>query len=690
MTAPNAQKRIEALRREINAHRHSYHVHDRETISADALDSLKKELFDLETAYPQLITPDSPTQRVGGRPLPEFKKVTHEARMLSFNDAFSEKDMREWFSRLESHLGEEISPEFYCELKIDGLAIELVYENGVFVQGSTRGDGHVGEDVTQNLRTVEAIPLNLPEKREIIAAMKKLGLDAKKYDLSKNRLVVRGEIFLDTKEFNRMNREQRAKGEKEYANPRNVAAGSIRQLDPRVTASRKLNSFEYALVTDLGQTKHEEEHLILKAFGFKTNPHNRLVYSLDEVFAFQTHWGVRREKLAYEIDGIVVIANRNDLFARGGVAGKAPRGAIAYKFSPREATTRVVRIAVQVGRTGVLTPVAELEPVNVGGVVIRHATLHNDDEIRRLGVKMGDTVVVSRAGDVIPRVVQVLPHFRTGKEKRFIMPEYCPVDGSNVVRDGVAYRCSNPACGARLREALYHFVSRKAFDIRGLGPKIIDRLLDEGLISDAADIFSLAEGDIAALPRFGKKSAGNLMEEIRAKKRVSLTRFLYSLGIIHVGEETALLLARKESSVTSPLGLWSSMRAYSLEGLQEMPDIGPKVAESIRTWFHDRRNENLLKRFEASGVTIETRDNAPRKRQSLSGKTFVVTGTLSSLSREQAKEEIRVRGGEAGEHVSSRTTGIIAGENPGSKLEKARTPGIPVLDEKEFLTLLEE
>ncbi len=510
MDRKTAKTRIDALKKEINRYRYAYHVHDEEVISQSALDSLKKELFDLETEFPELVTPDSPTQRIGGKPLPEFKKIKHEARMLSFNDAFSEKDMSDWFLRLENYLGYDTKPDFYCELKIDGLAIELIYENGIFVQGSTRGDGHVGEDVTQNLKTIEAIPLKLTSSEDAQKIIKESGLNPSLYNLSPKRLVVRGEIFLSTKEFARINKEAVAKGEKSYANPRNVAAGSIRQLDPRVVAGRKLDSFEYAIVTDLGQKVHEEEHIILKALGFKTNPHNKLVHALNDVYSFRNYWDEHREKLAYEIDGVVVIANNNATFGEGGVAGKAPRGAIAYKFSPIEATTIVNNIFVQVGRTGALTPVAELEPVLVGGVTIRHATLHNYDEIKRLGVKIGDTVIINRAGDVIPKITSVLPKLRTGKEKEFRMPKKCPMDGAPVVKDGVAYRCSNPKCGARRRETLYHFVSRGAFDMRGLGPKIIDRFLDEGLIADAADIFSLYDGDIKALPRFGEKSAEKL------------------------------------------------------------------------------------------------------------------------------------------------------------------------------------
>jgi len=452
-------KRVEKLKVEIEKYRRAYHVEDKSLVSDAVNDSLKKELFDLEEMYPELVTSDSPTQRVGGEPLNEFKKVRHEKPMLSFNDAFSEADFRSWFERAENYLKRDVKPEFYCELKIDGLAIELVYENGLLIQGSTRGDGKVGEDVTSNLRTVEAIPLKL----KVVSCKLKVP----------KRLVVRGEVFLSKSEFARINREEKKKGDKGkvYANPRNVAAGSVRQLDPRIVASRKLDSFMYAVVSDLGQETHGEEHEILKGLGFKTNPHNILVKSLDEAIKFRNKWEKGKEKLDYEVDGVVVAVNDNVVFGDLGVRGKAPRGAVAYKFAAAEATTRLVGIKVQVGRTGVLTPVAVMEPVNVGGVTVTHASLHNFDEIKRLGVKIGDTVVVSRAGDVIPKVKSVLKNLRTGSERVFGVPKKCPIDGSSVVKVGAIHKCSNKRCGARQRENMYHFVSKGAFDIRGLGGK---------------------------------------------------------------------------------------------------------------------------------------------------------------------------------------------------------------------------
>ncbi|HUY69431.1 MAG TPA: NAD-dependent DNA ligase LigA [Candidatus Tyrphobacter sp.] len=676
MTKEEAKKRLAKLKAEVNRYRYAYHVLNKSLISDEALDSLKKDIFDLEQEYPDLITPDSPSQRVGGKPLKEFKKIRHAEPMTSFNDAFGEEDIVAWFERLNNYLGRRVEPEFYLELKIDGLAIELIYENGAFVQGSTRGDGRIGEDVTQNLKTVEAIPLRLEPKK---------GLKIPE------RLIVRGEVFLTKKEFGRINREQEKKGEKLYANPRNIAAGSVRQLDPKITAARKLDSFIYDIVTDLGQKEHSKEHEILRDLGFKTNPDTKKAFSLKEVFAFRNHWSENREKLPYEIDGVVIILNSNAVYEKAGVIGKAPRAAIAYKFSPKEATTILKEIKIQVGRTGALTPVAVLEPVGVGGITVTHATLHNFDQIKRLGLKIGDTVIVSRAGDVIPQVTSVLPKLRTGKEKEFRIPTHCPIDGSKVAREGAIYRCSNSKCGARSREALHHFVSRAAFDIRGLGPKILETFLDEGLISDAADIFTLRSGDIAALPKFGEKSAENIVSETVSKKEISLAKFIYSLGILHVGEETANLLAQEISDfhgqVSKPLELQKAFQKITMEKLQEIPDIGPKVAQSIYDWFRDERNLKLLERLEEAGVTLEPARRSERSAK-LRGQTFVLTGSLESMAREEAKDRIRSLGGEVSESVSRKTTYVVAGTEPGSKFEKAKKLGVKILSEKEFLSLI--
>ncbi len=680
MDKSEARKKVEKLREEINRDRYAYHVLNKSLISDAALDSLKKELFDLEIQFPDLITPDSPTQRVEGKVAAEFKKVRHmdaegrEAHMISLNDAFSEKDVEDWYARLQNYFekerGRKLPPqEFYCDLKMDGLAVELIYENGIFTRGATRGDGTVGEDITANLKTVEAIPLRLRGKN--IPA----------------RVVARGEVFLTKKEFARLNKEQEKKGGKAYANPRNVAAGSVRQLDPKITAARRLHFYAYALLDEDIQT-HAEEYATLKDYGIPVNPHGKTVKSLKEISAFHADWSKRREKLEYEIDGVVIMVNSSRVFREAGVIGKAPRGGIAYKFSPRESTTEVKDILVQVGRTGVLTPVALLEPVNVGGVTITHATLHNADEIERLGLKIGDTVVVSRAGDVIPQITQVLPKLRTGREKAFHMPAKCPVDGSPVKRDGVAYRCSSPYCGARHLEQLRHFTSQAGFDIRGLGPKILEKFLDEGLISGAADIFSLKAGDIAALARFGEKSAEKIVKEVESRKKVPLARFIYSLGILQVGEETAVLLAKQFPISNFQFPIKEFTRKYqelTREDLQQVPDVGPKVAGSIYEWFHEKRNIRLLDKLGRHGVELIPPAKSTGK---LADKVFVLTGTLESMGREEAKEKIRAEGGETSETVSRNTDYVVAGSEPGSKYDKAVKLGVRILSEKEFLKLL--
>ncbi|MDO8664513.1 MAG: NAD-dependent DNA ligase LigA [Candidatus Liptonbacteria bacterium] len=672
-----AEERIGQLKKIIGKYRHERLTLNKEIISPEAEDALKKELFDLEQEFPEFVTPDSPTQRVGGEPLKQFKKVRHEERMLSFNDAFSKEDVNDWLKRLSNFLGRKIGGPFYAELKIDGLAIELVYENDVLIQGSTRGDGETGEDVTQNLKTIETIPLLLQTP-------------SSKFQIPKH-LVVRGEVFLNKKEFNAINREQIKKGLKLYANPRNVAAGSIRQLDPKITASRKLDSFQYDIVNKLGQKRHSEEHEILCKLGFRTNPNNKVCATINDVFEFHEYWNAHREKLPYEIDGIVIIADDNSVYDSAGVIGKAPRAAIAYKFSPKEATTIVEDIKVQVGRTGALTPVAVMRPINVSGVTITHATLHNADEIKRLGLKIGDTVIVKRAGDVIPQVTKVLEELRSGREKYFKMPMGCPIDYSKVVRDGVAYRCSSKTCGARHRESLYHFVSRLAFDIRGLGPKIIDRFLDESLISDAADIFEIKEGDIATLEQFGEKSAEKIVREIENKKRVALNRFIFSLGILHVGEETSQLLSEqaiekleiRNSKFEIP-DILKYFENLSIAELQNIRDIGPKVAESIHGWFKESRNIRLLEKLDATGISIEAVKKHVGSAR-LKGKTFVITGSLESMPRDEAKEKIRELGGDISESVSKKTSYVVVGSEPGSKYEKAKELGVKTISEKEFM-----
>lgn len=656
-----ARERIEKLKTAINKHRYFYHVLDKQEISEEALDSLKKELFDLEQEFPELVTADSPTQRVGGKPLKEFSKVKHPKPMLSFNDAFDQEDMKEWEARFEKIFPGAKNGGYYCELKIDGLAIELKYKKGLLEVASTRGDGLIGEDVTQNLKTVEAVPLVLTDKIDV---------------------AVRGEVFITKNDFERINKEQKKGGLKAYANPRNLAAGSIRQLDPKVTASRGLDSFAYSLVTDLGQKTHEEEHLILKSLGFKTNPHNKFAKDLNEVRKFRDYWEEHRDKLDYEIDGIVVILNDERSFQRTGVVGKAPRGAIAYKFSPKEAETIVEDIIVQVGRTGTLTPVAVLRPVQIGGTTVSRATLHNLDEIRRLGLKIKDTVIVGRAGDVIPDIKKVLKELRTGKEKDFHMPKRCPVCDSPVeqIAGQVAFKCANKDCPAIKREGIYHFVSRKALDIDGVGPKIIDQLMAAALIKDAADLFTLKTEDLLNLERFAEKSAQNAIDAIQAKKKVPLHKFIYALGIPHVGEETAFVLAKRFHKL-------DNLGKASKEDLANIPDVGPVVAESIYEWFGKSYNSKLISKFKKAGVKV-VEEKPARHSKKLKGKAFVLTGSLEKMSREEAKEKIREYGGDVSSSVSKNTDYMVAGTEPGSKYERAKKLGVKIINEKEFLSML--
>ena len=664
MTKKEAKQRIEKLKKLINRYRYSRHVLDKELVPIDVEDSLKKELFDLEQKFPQFITSDSPTQRVGGRPLEKFVKVRHPQPMLSFNDAFSQKDMEDWLERISRLLTTEEVKEidFYCEPKLDGLAIELIYENGIFKTGSTRGDGIIGEDVTQNLKTIEAIPLRLTKPVEVVA---------------------RGEVIITKKEFEKINKEQRKKGLPLFANPRNLAAGSVRQLDPKVTSQRHLDSTCYELISDFGQKTHEEEHKILHSLGFKTNnKYSKYCKDLKEIFEFHSFWYKNREKLPYEIDGLVVTVNSNKIFEKLGVVGKAPRGAIAYKFPLKQATTIVEDIRIQVGRTGAITPVAYLKPVEVGGVTISRATLHNEDEIKRLGVKIGDTVVVGRAGDVIPDVVRVLPELRTGREREFRFPKKCPACQKELIKpEGKAvWRCPNPKCFARQREYFYHFV--RAFDIIGLGPKIIDKLIDAGLVSDPADLFKLEVGDILSLERLAEKSAQNLISAIQSKKKILLSRFIYALGIKNVGEETA-------QDLTQYFGSMEKFQGSTLEELQKIRDIGPVVAESIHQWFQEKRNLKFLEKLKKSGVTIIYFEGRVRPGR-LQGKTFVLTGSLETMTREEAKEKIRLLGGEISESISKKTDFLVAGKEPGTKYEKAKKLGIKRLKEQEFLKLIKE
>ncbi len=657
------EERINKLKRVINRHRYLYHVLDKQEISDAALDSLKKELFDLEQKYPEFITPDSPTQRIGGKPLREFKKTRHVKRMTSFNDAFLPEDMNNWQERLVRLLppGQSGKLDYYCELKIDGLAVELIYENGVLNMGSTRGDGNVGEDITQNLKTINSIPLSIESKEEVI---------------------VRGEVFLTKKEFEKINELQRKKGLPVYANPRNIAAGSVRQLDPKITASRHLDFFAYDLIDNFEKiTTHEQKHKILKELGFKINKNNKYCKTLKEIFEFHSYWQKNREKLDYEIDGIVVLANDNEIFENLGIVGKSPRAGIAFKFSQAEATTKVLDIKIQIGRTGAATPVAILEPVQLTGITITRATLHNEDEIKRLGLKIGDTVVVGRAGDVIPDIIKVLPELRNGKEKNFKMPEFCPSCSTKLEKTSTEalWRCPSPKCFARQRRSFYHFVSRQAFNIEGLGPKIIDRLLDEGLVQTPADLFDLKEGDLVVLERFAEKSAENLTKSIAEKKEITLARLVYALGIRNVGEETAIDLANHFHSL-------QRIKNAKIEDFDKILDIGPVVAKSIFEWFSCKENIRYLEKLENKISVKNPALNS--KQQKFLGKTFVLTGGLKNMTRDEARIKIRELGGNISESVSQKTSFVIAGSEAGSKLERAQKLGVKVVSEKEFLEMI--
>lgn len=682
MTKAQAKTRIAKLRKEISYHRYLYHVLDRQEISDAALDSLKHKLATLEEQFPDLATPDSPTQRVAGKPLPGFKKMRHRMPMRSLQDAFSEKELAAWEERLKKLTRAHF--DYFAELKVDGFAVSLEYENGILMRASTRGDGTTGEDVTENLKTIEAIPLRLEDSHDI-ARIKEVQAIYKEFSRVKRasakiprQVEIRGEIYMAKKAFEAVNREQKKGGLPLFANPRNIAAGSVRQLDPRVTASRKLAFLAYDVPTDLGQKTHEESHLIAKVFGFKT-VETEQCRTLRGVTAFWRRIEKKRAGLPFLIDGVVAQVNQTDIFERLGVAGKAPRGAIAFKFPGEEATTMVKNITVQVGRTGVLTPVAVLEPVNIGGVTVSRATLHNLDEIERLDVRVGDTVIVQRAGDVIPDIVRILKNLRPLHATIFRMPtSFC---NQKVIRRAgeVAHRIPHPEqCELVTRERFYHFVSKTAFDITGLGPKNIDALLDAGLIQDPADLFSLKEADIAQLPRFAETSAENLIRAIHAKKEISLPRFIYALGILHVGEETAHDLARH-------FGILEHLKHAELDDLLRVSNIGGVVAKSVYDWFRNAEHKKLLEKL---GAVVHVK--AERKTQGkLEGLTFVLTGGLETMTRNEAKARIRELGGNTSETVSAATNYVVAGNEPGSKVEKAKKIGVNIINEKAFRAMVQ-
>lgn len=676
MEKKQAEERIKRLKALVEKYRYAYNVQDKSLASDAVNDSLKHELQELEEQFPDLVTPDSPTQRVGGEPLKGFQEVRHFIPMLSLTDAFSLEDMRAWYERVAKVNPQVKHASFYAELKVDGLAVSLVYEKGIFVRAATRGNGTIGEDVTQNLKTIEAIPLKIQYRPHSALAK----YEKQIYAALSKTIEIRGEVFMTKCSLERLNEKQAEKGGRPFANPRNVAAGSVRQLNSQITAARELDFFAYALPTELGFETHEQEHILCSALGVKVNGESTLCHSLEEVSAFHALWEQKKEKLDFWFDGVVVTVNERDIFQKLGVVGKAPRGSIAFKFAAQEATTVVQDIIVQVGRTGKLTPVAHLKGVHVSGVTVTRATLHNQDEIDRKDIRIGDTVIVRRAGEVIPEVVKSLKELRHGSERKFQMPKHCPICASPIVKDAgeVDYRCSNRSCFAQELEQLKHFVSKGAFDIEGLGPKILEQLVQEGLIKDAADLFTLTVGDLQPLERFAQKSAQNSVDSIQSRRRLELAHFIYALGIRHVGEETAYDLAEH-------FGTFERLAGAEPEEFEAIYGIGTAGAKSLAQWFTTEHNQTLIEKLKAY---IEITPMKHRESRPLTGKTFVLTGGLESMSRDAAKEKVRLLGGDVSGTVSKQTDYVVVGADSGSKLAHARALGVKVIDETEFLKLL--
>ncbi|MGI6296280.1 MAG: NAD-dependent DNA ligase LigA [Armatimonadota bacterium] len=666
---------IDELRKQINRADFLYYVKDQPDISDADYDRLMRRLQEVEAEYPQAITSDSPTQRVGITPQSEFATFEHMTPMLSLANAFSEEELRAFDARCRRMLQMEPHErlEYVCEPKFDGLAISLTYINGVLSAGATRGDGHQGENITQNLRTVRTIPLDLVK-------VKRDSPDAKDVP---PLIEIRGEVLLTHEEFERINEQREIDGEPTFANPRNAAAGSVRQLDPRITAKRRLTMFAYAVggYEGIEFSSQYEVLCTLGDWGFKVNPEIRVMDSIDKVIEYIGEWAQRRGKLAFDIDGMVVKVNSFDLQTRLGFVARSPRWAIAYKFPSQQVLTKVNDIEVNVGRTGALTPVAVLEPVQVSGVTVSRATLHNEDEIRRKDVRIGDTVAIQRAGEVIPEVVEVIKEKRTGDEREFVMPTKCPICGADVVREpGEAVaRCTDIACPARVRETIIHFASRGAMDIDGIGPSLIDQLLDRGLIHDPADLYSLSVQQIESLDRMAEKSAQNAYNAIQNSKSAPLDRLIYALGIRHVGDRTAAAIAQR-------FGDLDSLRAASVEEVAEVPDVGPIVADSIVTFFSQQRNREVIDKLQAAG--IDPKVEARRESAAFSGKTVVFTGALQKMTREQAQGMVFNLGGSPSSSVSAKTDLVVAGERAGSKLDKARSLGVAVISEDEFLEMV--
>lgn len=666
-------KHIEKLRAQIDDLRYRYHVLNDPQVTDAMYEGLMDELKKMEQAHPELITPDSPTQRVAGKPAEKFEKIVHSVAQWSFDDAFVDSDIEDWQERnlkfLEKELGYRPADlEYVCELKIDGLHIVLTYENGELMSAATRGDGRIGENVTQNIRTILSVPIRLKEKVSLVAE---------------------GEVWLDRKMLEKINQDRAKDQEALFANPRNAAAGTIRQLDATIVAARKLSLTAYDISAGIAPDTQSGELLRLRDLGFKTDSHWKVCKDLQAVAKFYQEWGKKKDSQPFWIDGIVVKVNQKKYQQALAFTGKSPRWAIAYKFPAEQGTTKIKEVYIQVGRTGALTPVALMEPVQLAGTTVTHATLHNFDEVDRLGVRVGDSVVVEKAGDIIPKVVRVLDKMRTGAEKKIKRPSKCPVCGGAVgVQDvsktssgenSVAIYCLNQDCYAKELEKIIHFVGKKGFDIDHCGEKIVEKLLDEGLIKDAADLFTLTVGDLEPLDRFAQKSAANLVEAVAKAKNITLSRFINALGITHVGEETAEDLAEH-------FGTLKNFQKANFDELQAINGVGQRVAQSIVQYFKDQNNLNFVAKLLANGVVVQKA--VPKNSGSLSGKSFVLTGSLASMSRDEAKQKIKLQGGEVSESVSKKTSFVVVGDEPGSKYEKAKKLGVKILDEKEFLELV--
>jgi DNA ligase (NAD+) len=667
MSSPAIEKKIDALREKIRHHEYRYYVLDSPEISDAAFDALMNELKRLEADHPKLITPDSPTQRVGGKPREGFVKAKHSSPMLSLDNAYSEEELHDWERRVHELSG-RTDIEYMCELKLDGMSLALVYHDGRLERGITRGDGNVGEDVTLNVRTVRSVPLSVAKDK-----LKKAGIPAD--------FEVRGEMLMPLAAFRKLNEEREGQGLAVFANPRNFTAGTVRQLDPSITAQRRMNYFAYLLLKD-GRTYFDRQSKAMDAMeaaGFKVNPNRKLAKNLGEVWKFIQSWEHKRESLPYEIDGIVIKVDRTAWQQELGFTGKAPRWAIAYKYAARGAVTQIENIVPQVGRTGKLTPVAWLKPVPIGGTTVSRATLHNMDEIERLGVKIGDWVEVERGGDVIPKVVKVVEDDkdRPRGNQQFEMPEHCPVCGGNVVRTpGEAdHRCVNANCPAKLQGTILHFASRHVMDIDGLGEVLVNQLTERGLVKNVADLYKLAKNDLLQLERMGEKSAENVLAEIEDSKRLPLERVIYGLGIRFVGERTAQFLAEHFGSL-------DAVMKASAEELEEVNEVGPRIAESIVEFFGDEHNRKLIGDLRKAGLTFTGQKK--EKGTKLAGKTFVLTGTLARRTRDEAKKMIEDAGGRVSGSVSKKTDYVVAGSDAGSKLDKARELGVNVIGEEEL------